>query len=544
MSPQSRASSQEKAPFPARQMFILDFHITKDESSISVYAGMVTSAFAFAEFSSGVVWGKLSDKIGRKPVLLTGLAGTALSMLVFGFAPSLPVALVARALGGLLNGNIGVLQTTVAEMVTVKEHQPRAYTIMPFVWCLGSILGPSLGGALARPVQNYPSYFQPGTIWERFPYLLPNLVCTAIVCCGVVIGILFLEETHEEKKHRRDPGLEAGQWILRCFSRCIDIKATKIEKAGMDEVAWLLEDDQPPGYRSTEGSPHLESTPSPEPQEELDLEDPTPYMPAARPKPASTKAFTRQVILNIVGYGILAYHTMTFDSMLPTLLSTRAPNPPRPIHLPFKFVSGYGLDTKQIGVILSIQGLYSMVATLFLFPIFVRRLGALGLFRAIAISYPILYITTPYLVLLPDNLRMIGVYGIVIWKCTFATMAYPSNAILLTNSAPSLLMLGTINGVAASTASLSRAFGPTVSGFLFSVGMKIGYSGLAWWCSAIIALTGAIISLWMTEKGGRMDPDEKADESELAHSDHIIDIDSTLEDIEDASADLAMISRS
>jgi MFS family permease len=75
-------------------------------AEIAVYAGMVTSAFAFAEFSSGVPWGRLSDKIGRKPVLLTGLAGTALSMLIFGFAPNLPIALLARALGGLLNGYV------------------------------------------------------------------------------------------------------------------------------------------------------------------------------------------------------------------------------------------------------------------------------------------------------------------------------------------------------------------------------------------------------------------------------------------------------
>jgi hypothetical protein len=210
--------------------------------------------------------------------------------------------------------------------------------------------------------------------------------------------------------------------------------------------------------------------------------------------------------------------------MLPTLLSTKAPEVPQPWNLPFKFVGGYGLDTKQIGVILSVQGLYSMIATVFVFPVVVRKLGALGLFRLITISYPILYITTPYLVLLPNSLRMAGVYAVVIWKCTFATMAYPANAILLTNSAPSLLMLGTINGVAASTASLSRAFGPTVSGFLFSAGLRLGYSGLAWWCSAIIALAGAFISLGMSEKGGRMDIDEKSeDDAELAFEEHILD---------------------
>ena len=92
--------------FPYVYFMVQDFRVTHNDAEISVYAGMVTSAFAFAEFSSGVAWGRLSDKIGRKPVLLTGLAGTALSMLIFGFAPSLPVALLARALGGLLNGYV------------------------------------------------------------------------------------------------------------------------------------------------------------------------------------------------------------------------------------------------------------------------------------------------------------------------------------------------------------------------------------------------------------------------------------------------------
>lgn len=83
---------------------VVSFNVTTDDRQISVYAGMITSAFAFAEFSTGVLWGKLSDRVGRKPVLISGLAGTLLSMLLFGFAPSLPVALLGRALGGLLNG--------------------------------------------------------------------------------------------------------------------------------------------------------------------------------------------------------------------------------------------------------------------------------------------------------------------------------------------------------------------------------------------------------------------------------------------------------
>ena len=90
--------------FPYSYYMVVSFNVTTDDRQISVYAGMITSAFAFAEFSSSVLWGKLSDRVGRKPVLISGLAGTLLSMLLFGFAPSLPVALLGRALGGLLNG--------------------------------------------------------------------------------------------------------------------------------------------------------------------------------------------------------------------------------------------------------------------------------------------------------------------------------------------------------------------------------------------------------------------------------------------------------
>ena len=90
--------------FPYAYYMIQSYNITSDVNLIAVYVGLVTSAFAFAEFSSGMLWGRISDRIGRKPVLLLGLAGTALSMISFGFAKSLPAALLARALGGVLNG--------------------------------------------------------------------------------------------------------------------------------------------------------------------------------------------------------------------------------------------------------------------------------------------------------------------------------------------------------------------------------------------------------------------------------------------------------
>ncbi|TWU76524.1 hypothetical protein ED733_007636 [Metarhizium rileyi] len=517
-------------PFPTRQMFVLaccricepiafmsifpyiyymiqDFHVTDDASKISVYAGMVTSAFTLAEFATGVLWGRLSDKIGRKPVLLFGLMGTALSVLVFGFAPNLPVALFARALGGLLNGNIGVLQTTVAELVTVKEQQPRAYTIMPMVWCIGSIIGPMIGGALARPCISYPDIFPPGTIWERYPYLLPNLFSATTVFMGVVIGFLFLEETHMAKKHQRDAGRELGDRLVALAGKISTCRGLgrSVEKerllatdglVGYNTSAsssGLSEADEPlPVYQSREGSPNLA------PQADAGPE----IVPISVHNETVTKPlviFTKPVIMNIMSYGILAFHTMTFDQLFPVFLSTEPPRDGPTVQLPFKFVNGFGLDTKTIGVIMSVQGLYSLLSNYVLVAPITTRLGSLRLFRMLAFTYFALYLVTPYLVLLPQNLRMPAIYILVIWKCTYATMAYPNNAILLANSAPTKEVLGTINGIAASTASLCRALGPTLSGFLYAAGLHTGYSGLAWWFSGLVTLVGAYLSSQISE---------------------------------------------
>ncbi|KAH6996236.1 major facilitator superfamily domain-containing protein [Ilyonectria robusta] len=528
-------------PFPAKQMFVLaccricepiafmsifpyiyymieDFNITDDTNKIAVYAGMVTSAFTLAEFSTGVLWGRLSDKIGRKPVLLSGLIGTALSVLAFGFAPNLPVALFARALGGLLNGNIGVLQTTVAELVTVKEQQPRAYTIMPMVWCIGSIIGPMIGGALARPCISYPEIFARGTIWDKYPYLLPNLFSAATVFVGVIIGLLFLDETHADKKSQRDRGREMGNYLAQLFggvTKCNGRKRGPEKQALLDgepRIGYMSnapsrvsstnsdDDEALPAYQSQENSPRLSPQADTRSLESAPLEPASPIVEQERKQ----RIFTKPVIMNIMSYGILAFHTMTFDQLFPVFLSTSRPEHPI-LELPFRFTDGFGLETKTIGVIMSVQGVYSLLSNYLIVPPVTRRLGSLRLFRMLAFSYFALYLVTPYLVLLPETMRMPAIYLLVIWKCTFSTMAYPSNAILLANSAPSKQVLGTINGIAASTASLCRALGPTLSGLLYSLGLQTGYSGLAWWFSGLITIAGAYLSSQITEGGGYHD---------------------------------------
>ncbi|PVI04101.1 MFS general substrate transporter [Periconia macrospinosa] len=494
--------------FPYAYFMVESFGIAKTNGEISMYTGMVTSAFAFSECMSGIFWGRLSDRIGRKKVLLGGLFGTGLSMLLFGFATNLYMALFARALGGLLNGNIGVLQTTVAELVTVEKHQPRAYSIMPFVWCLGTIIGATLGGILARPALALPSWFQ-GTIFDAYPFLLPNLVCTAVVICGLAVGILFLEETHEDRKYDHDRGLDAGRWLLSKLGH----DSSDASYAQLTDKDALLLDERDPMLvhppTSTSSSPTLcSSRPS--------LSDPPPFHLEKQTTAAPTvrSAFTKQVCLNIVCYGILAFHTISLEQLLPILMSKAEPTGDNR-HLPFYFQGGFNFSSQTNGMLLSIQGVLQMIAQLFIFPWISKKLGSLRTFYLTIAFYPFLYLLAPYLALLPKNMRVPGIVLLLVWKVTAQSLSYPSLAIMLANASPSKKVLGTLNGAAAASASVCRGFGPTVSGAVDSVGDRIGMSGLAWWTCAAIAAVGWMPGFFMEEQRKRPGSPGMEDDEEV-----------------------------
>lgn len=165
------------------------------EDDVARYAGITVSMFPLAQTLTAVSWGRASDRYGRKPVILLSLTCTMITSLLWGFSSSIGMAIAVRAFAGAGNGTVGIIRTAVAELVPWKELQPRAFSVMPLVWNVGSIFGPMLGGALANPYHIKPGQPLPSnpSLLQRFPYALPNMLAVILFLIGISTGILFLE---------------------------------------------------------------------------------------------------------------------------------------------------------------------------------------------------------------------------------------------------------------------------------------------------------------------------------------------------------------
>ncbi|KAK9900843.1 MFS general substrate transporter [Cystobasidium minutum MCA 4210] len=165
-----------------------------EPSKVGYKAGIIEALFTFAQFCTILQWGRLSDRIGRKPVILLGLAGCSVSCFAFGLSRSFVAMVLTRALAGVLNGNVGVIKASLGEL-SDHTNEARAFVFLPPSWTLGAALGPMIGGFLADPAEQYPKYFGNNAFFLKYRYALPCFVGSIFPVIGIVIGLFFLQET-------------------------------------------------------------------------------------------------------------------------------------------------------------------------------------------------------------------------------------------------------------------------------------------------------------------------------------------------------------
>ena len=189
------------------------------------------------------------------------------------------------------------------------------------------------------------------------------------------------------------------------------------------------------------------------------------------------------------------------------------------VSLPLKFTGGFGISSQRIGAIFTLMAISSMLVQFLVFPYLARRWGVLTCLRISFLIFPFVYFATPFVALIPGHTtRQVVMVALLVVRGFGGVFAFPTSTIMLTNSAGSLRVLGTLNGFATSVSAVGRAAGPAVVGELFTWSLKKGYVVIPFWTLAFVALVAFVPTLWLVEGKGFGDDPEGDGESVVSAS--------------------------
>ncbi|EJD37989.1 MFS general substrate transporter [Auricularia subglabra TFB-10046 SS5] len=420
-----------------------------DDKKLGYYAGIIESMFFVAEAACVFQWGRLSDRIGRRPLLLVGTMGQVLSALCFGMSRSYWAVIASRAFAGAMNGNIGVVKTVMGEL-TDETNIAQGFALMPAVWCLGGTLGPFLGGTLSHPHERYPEWFG-SPFWRDYPYLLPCLIsaCYSLLIFG--LALLFLRESRPP--HRK--------------------------LAGND-------------YHQLSDLPDTPSTPStPEPPE---------------PEPASLRSILRGPLLAvIVNYNLLAVTEIAFGVLQPLVFATSVASGGlglTPKHIGIA-LAAYGIangvtQARAFPPLLKRLG-----------PKRTFMVGVIAL-TLIFTTFPVMQ--TFARITQSANVLVWVVIALQYVLAMAVSSAYGTVNIFMVSTA-SRAALGATNGVVQTTTSVMRAVGPTIATSLYALSVERNILGgwFAFLIFSLMGLCCVYASTWLPANVLKRDAEDEKD---------------------------------
>lgn len=423
--------------------------------------------------------------------MLLGTFLTAVCFVLFGMSRTLWQAVVVQVLMGSVNGNQGVISTCLGE-ITDRSNQSRAFTYLPVIYGLGGITGPLAGGLLVFKKIPFTNRDNP------YPYLPPNLFAAAVLMIDLVLTMFFLEESLDEAKDMPPLGKRVGTlftWIWQFTSsrrptylrRNRNLKSTEQHQYGAisQNGDGATEDDD--SDDSVGSAPTLFSSPKND-----------------HSRLKMSEVLNRDTILLLITFLIFQLANISFNSLYPIFAQAQPP-------------TGRDLNPEEIGFSLAFAGVITILFQIGIFGRLREKAGNKATYRAGLAGFVVAFLLIPFVGYKNGSDRhntspttttgkvwlWIELGAVLIIKTVAAVGGLTSALLLITNSAPSHAVLGTLNGLAQTLSAGGRAVGPFLSGALFTAATKVEGKGelVAFGVFAGVAFVGFGLSFGIRGQG-------------------------------------------
>ncbi len=178
-------------------------HLSRDLGATSTQAGLLMATYSVMQFLFSPFWGRLSDRLGRKKILLICLIGEALSYLVFAFARSLESLFIARALTGFFGASLSTANAAMAD-ITGEKNRSQGMALIGAAFGLGFVIGPALGGGLALISENF----------SNAPFYKTTFVSISVSVLFFLTFLFAIKKLPETLSHENRVKKTKGRWFI------------------------------------------------------------------------------------------------------------------------------------------------------------------------------------------------------------------------------------------------------------------------------------------------------------------------------------------
>ncbi|KAF1975823.1 hypothetical protein BU23DRAFT_68410 [Bimuria novae-zelandiae CBS 107.79] len=426
---------------PQLQMLISDSEFCANLST-SYLRSILDCAYAFGG-TTGLFWGYLADRMGRRQVTLMGLWTMFVCCMSMGFATDLASCTLFRYFAGFASSTVVVTSLTMIGDVS-RDFEERAQNVafLPLIASFGSI-GPLIQGMVSESLHSS------GAVWEKFPILGSQLACGSLVLSIAVTATIMLQETLP---------MDTSSSMNRMDQDC-------------EKAAFLSENDS--------DAPRIAV---------IDF---------VRPEPITINQFMQvpSFLVLLASFSLLALHAATFDVVLPHLGHQSSQE------------GGMGLPCQWLGLtVLVVKGVAGITIK-HVIPTAIEKFGLLKLYRSTSLLFPTIYIITPLLALAAASACTNGFVALtsaigLLAKHVLTGGATVLVALLVLNTTPDAYSAGTVVGIM-QIANLFEALAVAVSGvsFYLSDGLSVSTANLALWtCLALFGSCGAALAYFVRER--------------------------------------------